>query len=200
MSASRNAEAVSNQPGQFGSHVERDEPLTTTGHQVGRKVAPQDTVPEFQAKTLPPGSAPSDRTFRPNTTSEVPSQALNSAAADNEPEAQTTASSTLGGASSGDVYQGLGHPGQGMTSSELRHEGEHHRKRQGQGLTGVGASVATGQSVDPAINPNQRALDKDEAVTGRGDKGALGAEEREPASAQEVAAEQSRPRDRHLHQ
>lgn len=27
MSASRNADAVSNQPGQFGSHIERDEPM-----------------------------------------------------------------------------------------------------------------------------------------------------------------------------
>ena len=31
MSASRNADAASNQPGQIGSHIERDEPLTTKG-------------------------------------------------------------------------------------------------------------------------------------------------------------------------
>ena len=31
MSASRNADASANQPGQFGSHIERDEPMTTHG-------------------------------------------------------------------------------------------------------------------------------------------------------------------------
>ncbi|KAI9847149.1 MAG: hypothetical protein M1837_003011 [Sclerophora amabilis] len=200
MSASRNAEAVSNQPGEFSSRVERDEPMTTTGHQPGRKVAPQDYVEEFQAKTLPPGSAPSDRTFQPNITSEIPSQALNPDARDNDEEAQTSASSTLGGATSADVHTGLGHPGQGQTSAELRHDGEHHRNQQGHGLAGLGGRNATNQAVDPREQPSQRALDKDEAVIGRGDKGALGAEEREPASAEEVASEQSRPRDRHLHQ
>jgi len=31
-----------------------------------------DNVQEFTAKTLPPGSAPTDRTFKPNNVSEVP--------------------------------------------------------------------------------------------------------------------------------
>ena len=34
-----------------------------------------DKVPEFEAQTLPPGSAPADRTFRPNPVGEVPPQA-----------------------------------------------------------------------------------------------------------------------------
>lgn len=69
----------------------------------------------------------------------------------------TTASSTLGGATSGDVHTGMGHPGQGQTSQELRH-GE-----RGGGLAGVGASAASGnQEADPETQPSQRAGDKEE--------------------------------------
>ncbi|KAH8115937.1 hypothetical protein DFH11DRAFT_1876519 [Phellopilus nigrolimitatus] len=40
------------------------------------------------------------------------------------------AEDTLTGATSGDVYDGLGHPGQGQTSAELRHDGQTGRKKQ----------------------------------------------------------------------
>ncbi|KAM0800307.1 hypothetical protein BDR22DRAFT_794074, partial [Usnea florida] len=130
MSASRNADAVSNQPGEFGSHVPRDEPMSEPKHKPGILVG-NDAAPEFHAKTLPPGSAPADRTFTPNATSEVPGQADNSSVErDHGKEStKTTASSTLGGATSGDVHTGLGHPGSGMTSNELRHEGGHTSKK-----------------------------------------------------------------------
>lgn len=53
---------------------------------------------------------------------------------DREPFAdRTKASDTLTGATSSDVHAGLGHPGQGQTSSELHHDGEHHRKKHGLG-------------------------------------------------------------------
>ncbi|KAG1822630.1 uncharacterized protein BJ212DRAFT_1263798 [Suillus subaureus] len=45
----------------------------------------------------------------------------------------TRASDTLVGATSADVHDGLGHPGQGMSSKELRHDGQPGRKRHGQG-------------------------------------------------------------------
>ncbi|KAI9838046.1 MAG: hypothetical protein M1819_006200 [Sarea resinae] len=187
MSASRNAEAVSNQPGQVGSHVPRDEPLTTKGHQAGRMVSEADHAPEFHAQTLPAGSAPSDRTFEPNVASEVPGQALNP---DQESSTVTDASSTLGGATSQDVHTGLGHPGQGQSSSEMHHDGQHGRAKHTQGLTGVGARVpGMNQAADPRLDQNQRGLDEDEATPGRGDKGALGAEDLPPASAEEVASE-----------
>ena len=51
----------------------------------------------------------------------------------------TNAADTLGGSSSGDVHTGLGHPGQGMSSSEQRHDGG---KTHGGGLQGVGAMGA----------------------------------------------------------
>ena len=136
-----------------------------------------DVVPEFHAQTLPPGSAPQDRTFAPNTTSETPSQA-------NNPDASTytPASETLGGATSGDVYRGLGKPIQGQTATEERHDGQHGRKHVGGGLTGLGASGAPSgmKGVDERLQPEQRGLEKEEAggtAGRRGDKGQLAAED-----------------------
>ncbi|KAL9007671.1 MAG: hypothetical protein Q9173_007110, partial [Seirophora scorigena] len=101
-----------------------------------------DNAPEFTAKTLPPGSAPADRTFKPNNISEVPGQADNPDVlrSHGKESTQTTAESTLGGATSGDVHQGLGKPIQGQSSSEL-HGGKAGAGREG-GLVGVGVSGA----------------------------------------------------------
>ncbi|KAL6720597.1 hypothetical protein ACLMJK_002521 [Lecanora helva] len=162
MSASRNADAVGNQPGEFGSRVGRDEPTTTHGHQPGKLVG-NDAVPEFSAKTLPSGSAPADRTFEPNTTSEVPGQALNDLndRSHGKESTKTIASSTLGGATSGDVHTGLGHPGSGQSSRELRHERD-NPGGSGAGLAGVGASAASGnQMVDERMQPEQRGIEKE---------------------------------------
>ena len=88
---------------------------------------------------------------------------------------KTTASSTLVGATSGDVHKGLGHPGQGQTSNELRHDGGHTSSKQGGGLAGVGApSVASSnQMVDKDTQPKERGLEKEEGQFAgtRGDKG-----------------------------
>ncbi|CAD6574976.1 MAG: hypothetical protein ASARMPREDX12_007048 [Alectoria sarmentosa] len=193
MSASRNAEAVSGQPGQFGSHVPRDEPMSEPKHKPGVLVG-NDTVPEFHAKTLPPGSAPADRTFTPNTSSMVPGQADNSSVErDHGKEStKTTASSTLGGATSADVHTGMGHPGQGQTSNELRH-GKNNSKKGGGGLAGVGASVeSSNQMVDTDTQPKERAIDKEEGKFAgtRGNKGEdypqPPAQEREPESAEDL--------------
>lgn len=104
---------------------------------------------------------------------------------------KTTASSTLGGATSGDVHTGLGKPLQGQTSNELRHGGAHTSTKQGGGLAGVGASgvPSSNQMVDKDTQPEQRALDKEEGVYAgtRGDKGEEypqpPAQNREPDSA-----------------
>ncbi|KAI0937548.1 hypothetical protein AcV5_000357 [Taiwanofungus camphoratus] len=50
-----------------------------------------------------------------------------------------SAGDTLTGATSQDVYGGLGHPGSGMTSAEVHHDGRGHRKRQGQGVSTYGS-------------------------------------------------------------
>lgn len=85
------------------------------------------------------------------------------------------------GSTSRDVHTGLGHPGSGQTSSELRHDGQSHRKHGGGGLEGVGASREPGFE---RYIPDQRGLERDQARGGqRGDKGALGAENVQPESA-----------------
>ena len=122
-----------------------------------------DAAPTFSAKTMPPGSAPADRTFQPNATSEVPGQADNELTerSHGKESTKTDASSTLGGATSGDVHTGYGHPGQGQTSRELRHEG--NVGGHGGGLAGVGASAASGnQMADERTQPEQRGLEKEE--------------------------------------
>jgi hypothetical protein len=74
------------------------------------------------------------------------------------------AEQSLPGTDSGAMHTGLGHPGQGQSSAELRHDGHSHNKRAGQGTLGRGNTVGQSQK---EINPqdpqfaNQRALDKD---------------------------------------
>lgn len=128
-----------------------------------------DAAPAFSAQTLPPGTAPADRTFAPNTQTEVPSQASYPADAD-EDAPFTSASDTLGGATSADVHTGLGKPLQGQSSTEVRHEGQHHRKNPGgygAGLVGAGASGAPSgnQPADERVQPSQRGLEREEAAT-----------------------------------
>ncbi|KAL8645255.1 MAG: hypothetical protein Q9210_006815 [Variospora velana] len=178
--AARNPDAMTNYQGEFQPHKPRDEPSTTHGHKPGILVG-NDTAPEFTAKTLPPGSAPADRTFKPNNISEVPSQANNPDVlrSHGKESTHTTASSTLGGATSADVHQGLGKPIQGQSSSEL-HGGKAGAGREG-GLVGVGASGAPSgnQMVDEETHPEQRGLEKEGAkVAGKKvKKTEVGAEE-----------------------
>ncbi|KAK6430898.1 hypothetical protein LTR95_012943 [Oleoguttula sp. CCFEE 5521] len=113
-SASRNSAAVAGQ-GEFSSKRERDEPISTGGHQPGKLVG-NDAIPEFNAKVLPAGSAPADKTFKPNPTDEAPAN-------QDAGQGATSAADTIGGATSADVHTGLGHPGQGQSSKELRDGG-----------------------------------------------------------------------------
>ncbi|KAL8919128.1 MAG: hypothetical protein Q9172_005132, partial [Xanthocarpia lactea] len=103
--AARNPDSINEAKGPVHPSRPRDEPLTTHGHKPGVLVG-NDAAPEFNAKTLPPGSAPADRTFQPNSTSEVPSQANNDNVlrSHGKESTHTPASSTLGGATSADVH------------------------------------------------------------------------------------------------
>jgi len=60
------------------------------------------------------------------------------ASADVPVQQDPPASSTLIGATSKDVYHGLGVPVQGMSSRELRHDGQIGRKRHGEGTEQFG--------------------------------------------------------------
>lgn len=136
-------------------------------------MSPQDHIPEFQAQTLPAGTAPKSNTFQPDVTPNDPQQN------------QYSASSTIGGATSADVHTGYGHPGNQQTGIEKAHEGKHTSKREGAGLEGVG----TGEGLD---SKQAKDLQSDHTQTGpanvRG--GTLaGAEEAIPATAEDVAAE-----------
>ncbi|KAK5166656.1 uncharacterized protein LTR77_008200 [Saxophila tyrrhenica] len=193
MSATRNSDAVANSgpggsSGEFSSKIERDEPMTTHGHQPGKLVG-NDNVPEFEAETLPAGSAPASRTFQPNNASEIPPQANMSDRSDPE-SVQAHASDTIPGATSGSVNTGLGKPMQGQTSNEMRHDGEKGRKNPGQGGSEGLKQTEGFKTVDPHDPQfkDLRALDKDEAVS-RGTTGGPAAQEREPETATRVATE-----------
>lgn len=172
--------------------------LTTSQHKPGVNVG-NDAIPEFSAQTLPPGSAPASNTHKPNNISDVPPVA--NYRNDNEADSGVaSATSTLGGSTSGDVNTGLGKPMQGQTSAELRHDGQSHRKAVGGG--GVeGLNTAPGhKNVDPHAPEfaGQRALDSDVAQPGqRGTVGGAPAEERVPETATGVAAENSLDRGGH---
>ncbi|KAK0390562.1 hypothetical protein NLU13_0066 [Sarocladium strictum] len=161
---------------EIGNHVPPSEPMMKGGHKPGVKVG-NDAVPEFHAETHTPGTAPADRTFTPNTKSEIPGQAFN----DNM-QNPITASDTLPGATSADVHKGLGHPGSGQTSQELH--GTHKRVRAG--LEGVGAMPRDpihDQGADRAYETNRR------GKGGRAAEDYPGAEDRENVKAEEVASE-----------
>lgn len=174
-------------------------------HKPGVLASESDKAPEFHAQTLPPGTAPAGSSFQPNPTSEVPGQANNDAVlrGHGKESAYTKPLDAYPGATSKDVDNSFGKPGTvGQTSHEQRHAcADHHRKHHGSGLEGVGANAGPKhsehgpgdkQKVDPKYNPSQRALDKEDAKPGtRGEKGALGAEEMVPQSAETVASERS---------
>ncbi|KAF2466430.1 uncharacterized protein BDR25DRAFT_268976 [Lindgomyces ingoldianus] len=169
MSVSRSSNTVANQ-GEFHSREPRDEPMMTSGHKPGVLASEADRAPEFSAQPLPAGRAPKSSTYEPNP--DLHNQGMYQAA-----------SSTLTGADSADVHTGYGHPGQGQSSAELHHDGEHHRKRQGMGLAGLAETENKGQGVrrqDPAFG-NQRNL-------GEGVSVGQTAEERIPEGAESVAA------------
>ncbi|KAJ6443889.1 hypothetical protein O9K51_02280 [Purpureocillium lavendulum] len=173
MSASKNADAMTPAQGEFRSKVAASEPLTTKGHAPGTKVG-RDQVPEFHAEAHPPGTAPASRTFQPQPGNDTAPPPATTGAA------MPAASDTLPGATSADVHRGLGHPGQGMTSQEL-HGGK--RKNNGAGLEGVGANAS-----DPA---HERGFDRDyeTGYRGKAREDYPGAQDRLPASAEEVASE-----------
>ncbi|KAK1957425.1 hypothetical protein LY78DRAFT_686223 [Colletotrichum sublineola] len=174
MSATRNVDAVNEKQGEFHARVPPSEPLTTKGHKPGVKVG-NDAYPEFHAQAYPAGTAPKENTFQPNA-QDIPGQALN-------PDTATyTAPDEFPGATSRDVNTGLGKPLQGQTSNEVRGAHPRHRKKERAGLEGVGASIDNFKErrLDVDYDPEARVKHISEVP---------GAEERYPATAEEVASE-----------
>jgi hypothetical protein len=151
-------------------------------HAPGVKVG-NEAATEFNAQTVPAGTAPSDRILAPNTQNEIPGQAMNP---NISKETRTSAQDTIGGATSADVHSGYGHPGSGQTSKELHGDGNFPGKREKNGLAGVGANQSDvfrewGQDIDfPTGTKAKSSVNREDIV---------GAEERLPESAESVAAE-----------
>ncbi|GKT95339.1 hypothetical protein CT0861_05711 [Colletotrichum tofieldiae] len=178
MSINSYVDSVSDKQGPFHPRAPRSKPLTTKGHAPGIKVG-NDVYPEFHAQVYPAGTAPKENTFQPNAP-DIPRWALN-------PEVRTyPAADDFPGATSADVYAGLGKPLQGQTSRELHggKPGRRKRKKERAGLEGVGASGKD--------NFRHRRLDVDPEPDSRGKtKNAWaipGAEERWPVSAEQLTS------------
>ncbi|KAI1818625.1 hypothetical protein GGS20DRAFT_527987 [Poronia punctata] len=175
MCASRNPESVTGQ-GEFQSRIPPSEPLTSKGHKPFIKTG-NDRVPEFHAEAHPAGTAPREHTYEPRPEGEVPAQAY---------DAVPSASETLGGATSQDVYQGIGKPMQGQEGRELRGDHLHQRKKEGTGFAGVGGS----QGADIV---REKGGDLPEGVykgtRGKASADYAAAEDRVPTNAEELASE-----------
>jgi len=201
--AARNADSMTNAQGEFKPSKPRDEPLETHGHQPGAKASPADHAPEFSAQTLPAGTAPASSTYQPNPVSEVPGQANNPDVerSHGKEGVRTDPLSTLPGATSADVHTGLGHPGQGQTSNEIRHDGQHKRKKQRSGAEGSGAEGGSGLHEGPKgedLNVEFRRLREDgehPRAPLAGHNATLdGAANKEPEGPEQVAAEVQKER------
>lgn len=183
---SANADSVASQ-GEFTSKIPPSEPLTTTGHSVGTKIG-NDAAPEFHAQVLPAGTAPAERTFQPNPINETPGQANNddTLRSHGKESTYTSAESTLGGATSGDVHTGIGKPIQGQTRNDPT--GTEGGSLAGRGASGVASTSGVADGRDDA---RQRGLDREGgALAGKKDTlDGVEAENREPVGATELAAE-----------
>ncbi|KAK1993383.1 hypothetical protein LX36DRAFT_256793 [Colletotrichum falcatum] len=175
MSVTRNVDSINNKQGEFHARVPPSEPLTTKGHKPGVKVGKDAAYPEFHAQAHPAGTAPREKTFQPNA-QDIPGRALNPDAAD------YMAPDEFPGATSADVNAGLGRPLQGQTSNEVRGAHPRRRKKESAGLEGVGACA------EDSFKKRHLDLDYDPASR-RNVSEMPGAEERYPATAEEVASE-----------
>ena len=157
--------------------------LTNAQHAPGVLVG-NDKIPEFEAKVLPAGSAPADKTFKPQNDLEVPPVGM-------EPgdELHEASAPTVGGTTSADVHTGLGKPIDGQSSSEQHNNGKTHRARENQGLQGQ-AEGGSGLHEDDSAEARRLQSEHQGGVkTGREHNISLdGAESKEGVGAEEVAA------------
>ncbi|KAL4806715.1 hypothetical protein BDV18DRAFT_138103 [Aspergillus unguis] len=114
-------------------------PLPHDKHDIGKKTSPNDYAPDFHLETHPPGTAPASSSYHPNPIDHPGEQAMNPNVerSHGKERTSTRAGDTLTGATSKDVHQRAGHPGQGQSSAELRHDGQHHNKNPGHGIEGA---------------------------------------------------------------
>ncbi|TFA98963.1 hypothetical protein CCMA1212_009135 [Trichoderma ghanense] len=179
--------------GEFHARRPPSEPMMKGGHKPGVKVG-NDRLPESHLEIYPPGTAPAEHSFRPNPISEIPGQANNP---DVDPSTWTDPLD-FPGATSKDVYKGVGVPMQGQEGREVAAQlpGKKHtesrvhprgRKKEG---TSLGAIAAEANRVDPV---RYHGWDLPEGVE-KGQKGFASADhptasEQEPMKPDQVASE-----------
>ncbi|KAI0424733.1 hypothetical protein F5Y09DRAFT_353146 [Xylaria sp. FL1042] len=177
MSANRNPDSLQ---GEFHNRVPPSEPMQKGGHKPGVLVG-NDRAPEFRAETYPPGTAPRENIYQPRPEDEFPAQAY-----DNPP----SAADTLLGATSQDLYKGMGKPLQGQENREIYKKHGKHRKKERNGIAGVGGSEGVdivrekGADLPEGVHKGMRGKASDEYPA---------AEDRLPAGAEEIASEMKVP-------
>ncbi|KAK4673895.1 hypothetical protein QC763_115950 [Podospora pseudopauciseta] len=179
---SANPDSVGNQ-GEFRSRVPPSRPMDTHGHQIGQPIG-REAIPEFHAKTYPPGSAPKESTFYPNPIHEIPGQAMNP---NMDPSLRTSALD-IPGADSKEIYNESGagsRPIEGQTANEIRHEKA--RKTDRLGIAAHGGTDTTGDgSIGGILRERGMELpgDKERKVLGKG----ISATERDAATSEEIGS------------
>ncbi|KAK4174172.1 hypothetical protein QBC36DRAFT_389191 [Triangularia setosa] len=176
-----NPDSVSNQ-GEFHSKVPRSRLMDTHGHQLTQHIS-HEAVPEFHAKTYPPGSAPKESTFYPNPIHAIPGQAMNP---DLDPSLRTRALD-IPGADSKEIYNESGagsRPLEGQTAREIRESG---RKKDRSGIAARGGIDTTGdRSIEESMKDRGMGLpeDKERKVLEKG----ISAMERGATTAEEIGS------------
>ncbi|GAP86686.1 hypothetical protein SAMD00023353_2000410 [Rosellinia necatrix] len=172
MSANRNPDSLK---GEFHSRVPPSEPLEKGGHKPGVLVG-NDKIPEFHAEAYPAGTAPRENTFQPRPEGEYSARAYGTA-----PRAEDT----MQGATSQDVYRGMGKPIQGQEAREIEKRHGAHNKKEGTGVAGVGGSQGVGFTREAGFDlPG----DTHKGMGVKESPGFSAAEDRVPTSAEELAS------------
>ncbi|KAI0450010.1 hypothetical protein F5B21DRAFT_492498 [Xylaria acuta] len=177
MSATRNPDSLQ---GEFHSRVPPSEPMETGGHKPGVLVG-NERAPEFHAQTYPPGTAPQEDTYQPRPEGEYAAQAYGTA---------PSAADTIQGATSQDVYRGMGKPIQGQEHREIEKLHGGHRKKERSGVAGVGG-------VEGVDFVRVRGADLPEGIhkgmRGKASEDYPAAEDRVPTDAEGIASEHEVP-------
>lgn len=105
---------------------------------------------------------------------------------------KTTASSTLLGTDSAAVHTGLGHPGSGQSSAELRKDGRQTRTTGGDAVEGRGAVGGSGLTGEEGREANRLLEDRSQSQSGataEHNASLDGVEQIESVRSEELAAE-----------
>ena len=112
--------------------------------------------PNDYFSTLDQSFDPTERSQLTQNLDGVPTY-KNHSVTDPDPYAdRTSASDTLTGATSAEVNDSIGHPVQGQTSNEVRHDGQKHRKKHGVGGAEQWGPTSKG---DLKAHPDERQRD-----------------------------------------